>query len=197
MAAGIAVEGMESLAPVLVDGMELLVDLMPARHHRAGARPRARPQPGRTTWSRRARSSSARRGRPRRAAARRRSTSAPRPTARSPTCAQHAIGLGHAWWSVSPFGIDTDDVRRRPRDAQTAGVPSRTLPDPPRRGLPRRPASRRSTDIRGWLDESVEVVGRARRPRPGPALRRAARRARHRRPAGRGGRRAPGPASSP
>ena len=30
IAAGIAVEGMESLAPVLVDEMELLVDLLPA-----------------------------------------------------------------------------------------------------------------------------------------------------------------------
>ncbi|MFC6345551.1 transcription-repair coupling factor, partial [Nocardioides hankookensis] len=33
IAAGIAVEGMESLAPVLVDEMELLVDLMPADTH--------------------------------------------------------------------------------------------------------------------------------------------------------------------
>src|SRR5256885_10120078 len=30
IAEGIAVEGMESLAPVLVDGMELLIDVMPA-----------------------------------------------------------------------------------------------------------------------------------------------------------------------
>ena len=30
LAEGIAVEGMESLAPVLVDGMELLLDLLPA-----------------------------------------------------------------------------------------------------------------------------------------------------------------------
>ena len=34
LAEGIAVEGMESLAPVLVDEMELLVDLMPRRHPR-------------------------------------------------------------------------------------------------------------------------------------------------------------------
>ena len=51
IAAGIAVEGMESLAPVLVDEMELLVDLMPDGHPRAGARPGAgaqpRPRPGR------------------------------------------------------------------------------------------------------------------------------------------------------
>ena len=33
IAAGIAVEGMESLAPVLVDGMEPLLDLMPAHTH--------------------------------------------------------------------------------------------------------------------------------------------------------------------
>ena len=33
MAEGVAVEGMESLAPVLVDEMEMLVDLLPAESH--------------------------------------------------------------------------------------------------------------------------------------------------------------------
>ncbi len=46
LAEGHAVEGMESLAPVLVDEMELLVDLMPAGHPRRGQRPRAGPGPG-------------------------------------------------------------------------------------------------------------------------------------------------------
>ena len=45
LADGTAVEGMEALAPVLADGMELLVDLLPERLDRAGLRPRAGPHP--------------------------------------------------------------------------------------------------------------------------------------------------------
>ena len=51
LAQGMAVEGMESLSPALVDEMEMLVELLPAGHPRARARPRARahpcPRPGR------------------------------------------------------------------------------------------------------------------------------------------------------
>ena len=52
IAEGIAVEGMESLAPVLVDGMEPLLDLLPARHARRPAATRSGSAPARTTWSR-------------------------------------------------------------------------------------------------------------------------------------------------
>ena len=45
LAEGIAVEGMEAFAPVLADRMELLVDYVPARRHRAGLRPGADPRP--------------------------------------------------------------------------------------------------------------------------------------------------------
>ncbi|GAA3099146.1 hypothetical protein GCM10020254_50820 [Streptomyces goshikiensis] len=47
IAEGIAVEGMESLAPVLVDDMELLIDVPARRGHGRGLRPRAGPDPGR------------------------------------------------------------------------------------------------------------------------------------------------------
>ena len=51
IAQGHAVDGMEALSPVLVDGMELLVDVLPGRHPGAGLRSRAGPRPGASTWS--------------------------------------------------------------------------------------------------------------------------------------------------
>ncbi len=46
IAQGHAVDGMEALSPALVDGMELLVELVPPRHPGPGLRPRAGPRPG-------------------------------------------------------------------------------------------------------------------------------------------------------
>ena len=46
IAEGIAVEGMESLAPVLVDDMELLLDVLPEGRHGRGLRPGAGADPG-------------------------------------------------------------------------------------------------------------------------------------------------------
>ena len=117
MAEGHAVEGMESLAPVLVDDMELLVDLLPAGatgpglRPRAGAGPRARPgrdQPGVPArvvgrggrWGTGA-------DRPRCA----------RPTARSATSAPTRSAAGCRWWTVSPFGLDPE-ARRAGRRAR-------------------------------------------------------------------------------
>ncbi|WP_235529370.1 transcription-repair coupling factor [Nocardioides sp. Soil774] len=152
MAAGIAVEGMESLAPVLVDGMELLVDLMPTDTtvlvldpERARARAHDLVATSEeflgASW----------------AAAAGGGTSPIDLGAASyremAEVREHAIGLGHAWWSVSPFGIDTDDVP----DAETAGVPSRTLPTHPAEAY-RGDLEQAITDIRAWLDESMEVV---------------------------------------
>ena len=45
IAQGHAVDGMEALSPALVDGMELLVDLLPPRDPGPGLRPRAGPRP--------------------------------------------------------------------------------------------------------------------------------------------------------
>lgn len=92
IAEGIAVEGMESLAPVLVDDMELLLDVLPEGSMALVCDP-GRCGPGRPTWSRRVRSSSRRRGRRRRAAARPRSTWAP------PRCgASRTSGTGPVSW---------------------------------------------------------------------------------------------------
>ena len=99
-----------------------VADARAGRRDGAARRPAARPRPtcwcstpsgcaaGPTTWSRPARSSSARAGRPPPAAARRRSTSAPRRTAPSATSARTPSAAGQAWWTVSPFGLG----RRRP-----------------------------------------------------------------------------------
>ncbi|HEY0645534.1 MAG TPA: transcription-repair coupling factor, partial [Nocardioides sp.] len=108
MAAGIAVEGMESLAPVLVDGMELLVDLMPADTtvlvlDPERARTRAHDLVATSeeflgaSWA---------------AAAGGGTAPIDLGAASYREIADvrlHALGLGHAWWSVSPFGIEVDD----------------------------------------------------------------------------------------
>lgn len=152
MAAGIAVEGMESLTPVLVDTMELLVDLMPADTtvlvlDPERARSRAHDLVATSeeflgaSW----------------AAAAGGGTSPIDLGAASyreiADVRLHALGLGHAWWSVSPFGIDTSDVP----DAQTAGVPSQALPthaaDAYRGDLEKAVA-----DIRSWVTDGLEVV---------------------------------------
>ena len=89
---GIAVEGMESLAPALVDEMQPLLDLLPDGTTSSSSTPR-RSAPAPTTWWRRARSSSPPRGRTPPPAttcpstsrpSRPMSTSVPRRTGRSP-----------------------------------------------------------------------------------------------------------------
>ena len=64
IAEGIAVEGMESLAPVLVDDMELLLDVLPEGLAWPSSATRSGSAPGPPTWWRPARSSSRRPGRP-------------------------------------------------------------------------------------------------------------------------------------
>ncbi len=153
MAAGIAVEGMESLAPVLVEGMELLVDLMPADTtvlvlDPERARSRAHDLVATSeeflgaSWA---------------AAAGGGTAPIDLGAASYREIADvrlHALGLGHAWWTVSPFGIDTDDA---PLDAATVGVPSTTLPT---RGADayRGDLDKAVTDIRGWVADALEVV---------------------------------------
>ena len=58
LADGIAVEGMESLAPVLVDDLRLVLHELPAGHARAGLRPGAGAHPGGGAGAHRRRSSS-------------------------------------------------------------------------------------------------------------------------------------------
>ncbi|WP_041546278.1 MULTISPECIES: transcription-repair coupling factor [unclassified Nocardioides] len=112
IAAGIAVEGMESLAPVLVDEMELLVDLMPADTHvlvldPERARSRAHDLVA-TSEEFLAASWAAAAG----------GGTAPIDTlmmgmgaASYRTIAdvrEHCLDQHKPWWTVSPFGIETD-----------------------------------------------------------------------------------------
>ena len=192
LAEGHAVEGMESLAPVLVDEMELLVDLLPAGHPRPRARPRARAQPRARPGRHQRRVPARLLGRRGRRAARPRSTSARRRTARSPTCARTASRSARPGGASSPFGLDPDAPRtsralatssarrrrgrRRPRRA--SAVESRSV---------RRPRAyhgdveRAVADIRAWLGRRRPGRRGLRGPRPGPADGRGAPGARRRR----------------
>ncbi|HET9420933.1 MAG TPA: transcription-repair coupling factor, partial [Nocardioides sp.] len=105
IAAGIAVEGMESLAPVLVDEMELLVDLMPADTQvlvldPERARARAHDLVATSeeflgaSWAAAAGGGIAPIDL---GAASYRELGDVR---------EHALGLDHSWWALSPFGLD-------------------------------------------------------------------------------------------
>lgn len=158
MAAGIAVEGMESLAPALVDSMELLVDLMPADTtvlvlDPERARTRAHDLVATSeeflgaSWA---------------AAAGGGTAPIDLGAASYREIADvrlHALGLGHAWWTVSPFGIDTSDVPvdAPTVDARTTGVPSRALPTHPAEAY-RGDLQQAVEDIRGWVTDGVDVV---------------------------------------
>ena len=108
LAEGHAVEGMESLAPVLVDDMELLVDLMPADTHVMVLDPervRARAHDLVATSDEFLQASWAAAASGGRApidlgAASYRSLGDVR---------AHTLALGKAWWHLSPFGIDDDE----------------------------------------------------------------------------------------
>ena len=142
-----------------------------------------------TTWSRPARSSSARAGRPRPAAARRRSTSAPRRTAPSATSARTRSRPARPGGRSARSGWPTTPRHCcRARRHRHVGRPDAHAADAGRRRLPRRrrPRVRRP---RAVARRGLPHGRRAPRPRPGPAHRRGARRARRRRPAGRRARR--------
>jgi transcription-repair coupling factor (superfamily II helicase) len=107
IAAGIAVEGMESLAPVLVDEMELLVDLMPADTHVLVLDPER---------------------------ARSRAHDLVATSEEYRTIAdvrEHALAQSKPWWTVSPFGIETDPVVEPVEtpdvDVIAGAVPSRSI----------------------------------------------------------------------
>ena len=140
---------MESLAPVLVDEMELLVDLMPADTHvlvldPERARTRAHDLVATSeeflgaSWAAAA-GGGRRPDRPRRRVA----------TARSATSAPHALGQGKAWWTISPFGIAATVDDAPLRDARRVGR-RRRRPWARRAGLP---ATRRA--YRGDIEQAV------------------------------------------
>lgn len=148
MAAGIAVEGMESLAPALVDSMELLVDLMPADTtvlvlDPERARTRAHDLVATSeeflgaSWA---------------AAAGGGTAPIDLGAASYREVADvrlHALGLGHAWWTVSPFGIGQSGI-----DTEDQSLSLPTHPAEAYRG----DLQQAVDDIRGWVAGGVDVV---------------------------------------
>lgn len=153
IAAGIAVEGMESLAPVLVDDMELLVDLLPDSTtilvlDPERARTRAHDLVATSeeflgaSW------------------------------AAAASGGQSPIDLGAAsyrevgdvrgsaiernlgWWTVSPFGIDTQELDV---DVLAGAVPSRALSVQAAEAY-RGDIEKAIADIRGWLAAGYRVT---------------------------------------
>jgi transcription-repair coupling factor (superfamily II helicase) len=159
IADGHAVEGMESLAPVLVDEMELLVDLLPGGAHVLVCDPervRARAHDLEATsqeflqasWAAAAGGGQAPVDL---AAAAYRSIGDVR---------THALGRGVAWWSTSPFGLDDTDGGAGTgvsRSADLDGVEVRSA-DMRQAESYRGDTSRAVDDIRGWLKEGLRVV---------------------------------------
>jgi transcription-repair coupling factor (superfamily II helicase) len=156
---GIAVEGMESLAPVLLDRMELLLDVLPPdtlvlvcdpervrrRAHDLGATDAEFRE---ATW-----------------AAAADGGQAPLDVAGASfrslaDVRAHALTLGQAWWSTSPFESDeapTDPAGPDTPTDPTDGVPSVSLgwqPAPSFRG----DTDAATTRLRGWVDDGWAAV---------------------------------------
>jgi len=165
IAAGIAVDGMESLAPVLVDGMELLVDLMPedttvvvcdperVRRRAHDLVATAEEFLG-ASWAAAASGGEA-------------------PIDLSQASYQelgevraHTIARGLPWWSTSPFGLDAADDQ--PIDAEIVGVPTRTLPIKAAETY-RGDVEAAVKEIARWREEGYRVV--VVQPGQGPAER--------------------------
>ena len=162
IAAGIAVEGMESLAPALVDEMELLIDLMPADTHvlvldPERARSRAHDLVATSeeflgaSWA---------------AAAGGGIAPIDLGAASYRTLAdvrERSLAQDKPWWTMSPFGLDdTDDATGGPGGGVvTAGdvsmVSSRTLSARPAEAY-RGDLDRAVADIELWLKSDYRVV---------------------------------------
>ena len=136
LAEGIPVEGMESLAPALLDGTDshgAAARLHAGRHPRAALRPGADPHPGARPGPHLATSSCRRAGPRPRSAARRRSTSAPprsgpwpRSARTPPPCASHGGRCPRSAW---------------PRRSRTGGRTQPWLEEPPVEVAPGRRAT--------------------------------------------------------
>ena len=152
IAAGIAVEGMESLAPVLVDEMELLVDLMPDDTHvlvldPERARTRAHDLVATSeeflgaSWAAAAGGGTAPIDL---GAASYRSLADVR---------EHSLEAGKPWWTVSPFGIETEAAL----EVDVQAVVSRTLPAKPADAY-RGEIERAIGDLDRWRQDGYRVV---------------------------------------
>lgn len=164
IAAGIAVEGMESLAPVLVDELELLVDVVPAHTHvlvldPERVRRRAHDLVATSeeflgaSWAAAASGGTAPIDL---GAASYRSLADVR---------EHSIGRGLPWWSMSPFGIEVEEGLL---EADDVGVPTRTLTAQPAEAY-RGEIDRAVADIAGWHRAGYRVL--VVQPGHGPANR--------------------------
>ncbi|MCD4526666.1 transcription-repair coupling factor [Nocardioides sp. cx-173] len=165
IAAGIAVEGMESLAPVLVDEMELLVDLMPPQTHvlvldPERARSRAHDLVATSeeflgaSWA---------------AAAGGGTAPIDLGAASYHSLADvrlHSLEQGKPWWTVSPFGLD--GAPSADGSAADAGVPTRALPAGPVDAY-RGDLDKAIADLDGWLQDGYRAV--VVHPGHGPAQR--------------------------
>jgi transcription-repair coupling factor (superfamily II helicase) len=157
LAAGIAVEGMESLAPVLVDEMELLVDVIPDDTQVVVVDPervRSRAHDLVATSAEFLGASWA-------AAAG--GGTAPIDLGAASyrdldDVLAHARERGLSWWTVSPFGLDEELV----------GEGGRTVAASPVDGY-RGDIERAVADLRGWLSDGARVV--VTHPGHGPAER--------------------------
>jgi len=162
LAEGHAVEGMESLAPVLVDDMELLVDLMPAQTHVLLLDPervRSRAHDLLATSEEFLAASWA-------AAASGGKAPVDLGAASFRSLADvraHVLGSRRAWWSLSPFGLDDTDDRGEGRrtDAVEAvdasSVESRTIPIRPAQTY-HGDVERALADVRAWLATGGRLV---------------------------------------
>ncbi|GAA5154106.1 transcription-repair coupling factor [Nocardioides marinquilinus] len=159
IAAGIAVEGMESLAPVLVDEMELLVDLVPDSTHVLVLDPervRTRAHDLNATseeflgasWAAAAGGGTAPIDL---GAASFRELGEVR---------QHALGRGLAWWALSPFGLDAPQGPDVEHDVVLPATPAPTYHGDVEQAM---------TDLERWRADGWHVV--AVHPGHGPAKR--------------------------
>ena len=178
---GIAVEGMESLAPVLVDEMELLLDLMPTDTHVLVLDPervRARAHDLVATSEEFLGASWA-------AAASGGSAPIDLGAASYRTLAdvrEHSLDGGRPWWTVSPFGLDpgadgdTDQVVRDETgqvvhvdvDVTVGAVATRALAAGPVDAY-RGDVARAMKDLESWRSDGYRVV--VVHPGHGPAQR--------------------------
>jgi transcription-repair coupling factor (superfamily II helicase) len=180
IAQGIAVEGMESLAPALVDEMELLVDLLPADTHvlvldPERARSRAHDLVATSdeflgaSWAAAAGGGAAPIDL---GAASYRSLSDVR---------VHSLERDLPWWTLSPVGIDDEGISPGEPlrddlgeivsvdiDVEAGAVPSRSLPARPAEAY-RGDMQRAVSDMKGWLGEGYRVA--VVHPGHGPAQR--------------------------
>lgn len=174
IAEGIAVEGMESLAPVLVDDMELLVDVLPTDTHVVMLDPeRARRRAADlvatseeflgASWAAAAGGGQAPIDL---GAASYREFADVR---------EHSLARGLAWWSMSPFGIATEEpgaasgpALEGASEAAIAGVPSRPLGTRPAEAY-RGDIEKALANVAGWLRDGYRVV--VLHPGHGPAQR--------------------------